>query len=239
MNNFFVAKSFDWGWRRQGRALGLANRLLRAAGSSWTLSRSLTPFSHTTTLEQRINLWHLVTQPLAYGVPGDLVELGCFDGRTAIIFARAIEQLAPDRRLHLFDHFQVGFHLGDQNVEQAVRRNFKVEGCAPPIIHRGHFDETVPSALPGQIAFAHFDCGFGGDVPAHRATLGYLLSHVYPRMSPGAIGVLMDFHDGTIDEARNCNPGVAPAAAEFFADKPERIVPLWGGQYAHAFFRKA
>ena len=239
MNNFFVAQSFDWGWRQQGRALSFANRLLRAAGSSWSLSRSFTPFSHTTTLEQRINLWHLVSQPLAYGVRGDVVELGCFEGRTAVIFAQAIEQLAPGRQLHLFDHFGVGFHLGDQDIEQEVRRNFELAGCAPPFIHRGDFADTVPAALPERIAFAHFDCGFGGDVPAHRATLTRLLTHVYPRMSAGAIGVLMDSYDPEAGDVRNCNPGVAPTVTEFFADKPERIVSLWGGQYAHAFFRKA
>ena len=234
-----MAQAFDWGWQRQGRRLELANRLLRAIGSSWTVRRRQTPFSHTTTLEQRINLWHLASQPIAYGVPGDFVELGCFDGRTAVIFARVIEELDPTRRLHLFDHFGVGFHLGGQDVEAEVRRNFEIARCAPPVIHCGDFATTVPTELPERIAFAHFDCGFGGDEMAHRATLTLLLEHVYRRMAPGSIGVLMDYCGPAEGNARNCNPGVGPAADSFFADKPERIVALWGGEYAHAFFRKA
>lgn len=238
MDNFFVARLFDWGWRHQGGKLALVNRLLRQAGAGCELTRAATPFSHSTTVEQRINLWHLVGQPLAYGVPGEVVELGCFEGKTAVIFARAIAQLAPGRRLHLFDHFRVGFHLGEQDVEARVRRHFELAGCEPPIIHRGDFAETIPGRLPGQIAFAHFDCGFGGDVGAHRESLTRLLTHVYPRMARGAIGVLMDYYDADSGAQTVHNPGVAPAVKEFFAGKPEEVVSLWGGHYAHAFFRK-
>ena len=238
MDNFFVTQFFDWGWHWEGRLLTLGNRLLRRSGSSWTLRRLATPFTHTTTVEQRINLWHLVSQPLAYGVPGDVVELGCFDGKTAVIFARAIAQLAPGRSLHVYDHFHAGFHLGAADIEQELLANFQRTGTPSPAIHRGDFLDTIPAHLPEAVAFAHIDCGYDGDVAKQQNTIIHLLEHLYPRMPRGAVGVLMDFYDPALCRGRNFNPGIRPAAADFFADKPEKIISLWGGDYAHAFFRK-
>ncbi len=92
--------------------------------------------------------------------------------------------------------------------------------------------------VPVTIAFAHFDCGYDDDTPKQRDTIHLLLGNIYDRMPAGAIGALMDCYDPGICQGHNFHAGVFIAATEFFADKPEKIVSLWGGDYAHAYFRK-
>lgn len=238
MNNAFLTQLFDWRQRDKEGIRYVVNRVLRRLHISWTVSRSMNPASDMTNVEQRLNLWHLVSQPFAYGVQGDVVELGCFDGKTAVIFARVIEHIAPDRHLHLYDHFRIGFNLIGRDIQQEVFSNFQTAGCKIPIIHNGDFMETVPSELPEHIAFAHIDCGFGGDIEMHKATVLHLLQHIYPRMPQGAIGVLMDYYDPAVSAGLNFNPGVTLAAHEFFSDKPEQVNALWANEYSHGYFRK-
>lgn len=237
MDNFFLTRLFDWD--RRGPRMARANRLLRCLNIPWTIRRALDPKAEMTTLEQRINLWHLAQQPLAYDVPGDFVELGCFDGKTAVIFARALQECGPGRALHLYDHFQIASHLGGRDIREVLIENFRAAACAPPVLHPGDFRATVPAELPERIAFVHIDCGFGGDIDQHRATVFRLLEHVYPRMARGAIGVLMDYHDPAGSGAAGHNPGASLAAQAFFEGRPEKMTAIWAGEYSHGFFRKA
>ena len=219
--------------------MACANRWLRRLKIPWTIRVALDPKAEMTTVEQRLNLWHLAQQPLAYDVPGEYVELGCFDGKTAVIFARALEESGSGRQLHLYDHFQIAFHLHGRDIKSELIENFRQTGCLPPVLHPGDFRTTVPAELPAQIAFAHLDCGFGGEVDQHRATVLRLLQQLYPRMPRGAIGVLMDYHDPALDEGVSHNPGATLAAREFFEGRPEKMIGMWAGEYAHGFFRKA
>ena len=239
MDDFFLTRLFDWGRHDGGPWMNRANRLLRRLKIPWTIRRALDPRANMTTLEQRLNLWHLAQQPLAYDVPGDFIELGCFDGKTAVILARVLEESGPGRQLHLYDHFQIAFHLPGCDIQEMLLENFRQAGCTPPVVHAGDFRATVPAQLPERIAFAHLDCGCGGDVDQHRATVIHLLEHVYPRMPHGAIGVLMDYRDPARPGAPSHNPGVSLAAQEFFKTRPEKMIGLWAGEYAHGFFRKA
>ncbi len=238
MESAFLNRWFDWERPRKGSPITFLNKVLRRLRLPWGLYQFMDPCRDMTNVEQRINLWHLASQPLAYGVSGDLVELGCFDGKTATIFSRVMEELAPDRHLHLYDHFQIGFNLTGRDIYQEVLRNFYTTGCKPPVIHNGDFAVTVPADLPAQIAFVHIDCGFGGDPEQHKNTILFLLEHVYPRMPQGAIGVLMDYYDPALCSGGNVNPGVAWAADAFFADKPETVGVLWANEYTHGYFRK-
>jgi O-methyltransferase len=173
---------------------------------------------------------------VAYGVPGDYGELGSFDGKTSVIFQKAIE--GTTRRLLVFDHFEMGFHLTGRDIRRELESNFRIAGAGDLVIHAGDFANTVPQELPAQIAFVHIDCGFGGDSVKHAETVKSLLSHVYPRMPTGAIGVLMDFYDPTVNKGTDFNPGAGQAAREFFADKPEKVSALWADEYVHGYFRK-
>jgi hypothetical protein len=65
------------------------------------------------------------------------------------------------------------------------------------------------------------------------------LESVYPRMSPGAGCLLMDYHDPAITVRGNDeNPGLKKACDEFFKDKEEKVFVLYGNQYSHGYFRK-
>jgi O-methyltransferase len=98
----------------------------------------------------------------------------------------------------------------------------------------------VPAELPEKISFIHIDCGFGGDPLAHKKVILHLFEHIYPRMSPGAVCVLMDYNDPAANGlAQDLAPGVKMAADEFLAGKPESMVALYGNSYLHGYFRKA
>ncbi len=238
MDNRFLSDWFDWGRRDRGGIVGFLNVLLQKLRIPIVISRSLDPTRDMTNLLQRQNLWHLAMQPLVVPIPGDYVDLGCFDGKTSVIFSRVLQVLAPDRSLHLYDHFAISFHLTGKDIQQQVSQNFRYVGLPEPVIHAGDFRATVPARLPDAIAFVHIDCGFGGDPLAHAAVLGYLLSHIYPRMSQGAVCVLADFHDPDVRDRPDYNPGVRVAVQDFFADKPEKVSVLLADDYTHGYFRK-
>ncbi|WP_161599551.1 TylF/MycF/NovP-related O-methyltransferase [Hymenobacter nivis] len=197
------------------------------------------PVVDMTTVEQRINYFHLLDAVIAHQVRGDVVELGCFTGQCALLFQRVVQLYQADKTLHLFDSFETQFTLKG-SVEEELKRNFKEEGLPLPVLHKGYFQDTLPTQLPGQIAFVHIDCGFGGDAQQHKSVVQYCLEEVYPKMSVGAVCVLMDYHDRTAPgTGYDANPGVKMACDEFLATKPEQMVSLYGNHYSHGFFRKA
>ena len=78
----------------------------------------------------------------------------------------------------------------------------------------------------------------GGDVARHKQLMLFCLEHVYARMTPSAICLLMDYCDHKLVDAWDCNPGVKLACDEFFKEKSESISVLYGGEYCHGYFRK-
>lgn len=238
MDNFYVA-SPAYHTRRGRQLLRLLNaglRRLRTGHYAQPLPDMLVDMS---TLEQRINYFHLLDAVLAYQVPGEVVELGCFTGQCAQLFQQVLTQRGSSRQLHLYDSFEVRFTL-QEPVEDVLHRQFARAGLPQPVLHKGYFEQTLPAELPAQVAFAHIDCGFGGDALAHKAVVLHCLRALYPRLSPGAVCVLMDYQRPPFraDSYGEANPGVQLASDEFLADKPERVVELYGNQYAHGFFRK-
>jgi O-methyltransferase len=63
------------------------------------------------------------------------------------------------------------------------------------------------------------------------------LQHTYPRLPPGAVCVIDDYCDPSFSDW-NFLPGVKKACDEFFADKPEKVAPLYAGFAAQGYFRK-
>jgi len=238
MNNLFLVDSFDWGRRNEGKWMRRAQSLLARVRIPWLLRRAIDPNSEMTTVEARQNLWHFAMQTLAYNVRGDFAAFGCFDGKTAVIYQKVLDEFGSDRQLHLYDHFRIGFHLQGCDIRAEVERNFRAAGVRPPIIHEGDVRLTIPSALPAEIACMDIDCGYGGDSELHEATVLHLLEHVYPRMTPGAIGILMDYHELDVSPCRDCNPGVGRACQKFFANRVEKVSPIWAGEYPQGYFRK-
>lgn len=192
------------------------------------------------TIEMAGNLEVLLTGVLAHHVPGDLVELGTFTGATAaIIGSVAHRHGGADRAFHVYDRFDIQF--GDTvDVEKAFITNMETYGVPMPVMHKGDLLDMVPRDLPARIAFAHIDCGFGGDPKDHAAVVRHCLAGLYDRIPTGGVIVLMDHHDpGRTWAGKDCNPGARMGADAFLRDKPERFEPLYGGVCSHAYMRKS
>jgi len=196
------------------------------------------------TLEQVMNIYHLLSQVLVEKIPGDVVELGCYEGVTAIIMQKALDQFNSEKRLHVYDSFQglppktpedgnnPMFLTGSLKASRgALEKNFKESNTSPPLIHGGWFADTLPAGLPEGVCFAHVDADF-------YSSTKEALTYLYPRLSKGAVVVIDDYCDPAILDVNNILPGVKKACDEFFAGKKEKMNVLIAGKKAHGYFRK-
>jgi O-methyltransferase len=244
MDNLFLCEYLGTA-PRSSKFLDLLDRVFRKfvpwlrIGSCW---RGLMA-----SIESRINIFHLLSQVIVQGVPGDIVEIGCHAGESTVVLQRVIQELDPSRELHAFDSFQGVpqgssadegvYKPGDMSASKTrFNENFDRLGLMLPAVHAGWFEQTLPSSLPKQIAFALLDADL------YRSTL-QALEAVYPRLSPGAICLLGVYRDPRTKAAmttdkRYISPGVKQACDEFFADKPERINILLAGNYTSGYFRR-
>jgi O-methyltransferase len=243
LENFFIVEYFDWPLASRSPRVRLVNGILAKLGYGARLRGA----QHTgimTNCEQRMNMYHLLSQTLAFGVPGEVVELGCHEGQSSVLMRKVLDHYAPERTLHVYDSFQglpkarqkdglIPFGAQDLKASKdTLIENFRRYGLRLPAIHEGWFNETLPSGLPDQICFAHLD----GDL--YESILTSLM-YVCPRLSKGAICLIDDYADSAVHIGWNQLPGVKKACDEYFADKPERVSVLYAGDYSHGFFRKA
>lgn len=244
MDNFFINSWFDWEPPKVSRRVEIANRMLERLGL-WTRLQPPRQTSGMTNIEQRMNLYHLVSQVLAYRVPGDLVELGCNKGESSVLIRKIIDDYDPARHFHVYDSFEglpaptgpdgaTPFYEGQMKTGcDALLANFKRYSLRPPEIHQGWFQDTLPAELPERIAFAYLD----GDL---YESIKLSLECVYPRLSSGAICLIDDYADTSIyPEAWDLLPGVKRACDEFFSDKPEKMSFIYSALMSHGYFRKA
>ncbi|MEO8150103.1 MAG: hypothetical protein ABI723_20870 [Bacteroidia bacterium] len=190
------------------------------------------------TVEQRINMFHLLESALTWGVEGEVVEFGCYAGQSAMLFQKVIMHFDKHKTIYLYDSFEATFGR-PRDVEAELRNNFSHALLHNPVVIRGKLEDTVPLNLPEKISFAHIDCGIGIDQFIHKNLIIHLVNNVYHRMSTGAVCMFMDYYDKSKGHhGRDFNPGVKPACDEFFADKPEKVSALYGNQYSHGYFRK-
>jgi O-methyltransferase len=262
MDDFFIAEYFDWKVRRHSYIDRLLNRALHKVGLNigfpFSLlldrfdsiaekieGRALSPLRSglMTNVEQRMNMYHLVSQVLAYGVDGDLVELGCNSGQSSVLITKIMRFYNSDKRLFVYDSFEglpplnqidgSAYYRGQlKTTEDALRYNFDMCNLPLPEIRRGWFSDTLPSDLPDKISFAHLD----GDL---YDSIRLSLEHVYPRLTKGAICLIDDYNDPAINPVGwNKLPGVKKACDEYLSNKTEKVTLLYAGVYPHGFFRK-
>jgi O-methyltransferase len=263
MDNFFITEYFDWKLRRNSYIDRIFNRTLGKIGlrigtpASFVLDkvdftmekiegRALSPFlsGRMTNVEQRMNMFHLVDQVLAYGVEGDFVELGCNSGQSSVLISKVMQHYNSDKKLYVYDSFEglpplhevdgSAYYQGQlKTTEDVLRYNFKQHNLPLPEIHRGWFSDTLPNGLPEKTAFAYLD----GDL---YDSILVSLEHVYPRLTKGAICLVDDYNDPSINPVGwNKLPGVKKACDEYLSNKPEKMTFLYAGVYPHGFFRKA
>jgi O-methyltransferase len=157
----------------------------------------------------------------AMRAPGDLAEVGVFQGGSAKIIC---ENRAPGRALHLFDTF-----AGLPEVSPIDATHFSVGDWAAPLEHAraylsayedvhfypGVFSDTAHVVEGVRFAFVALD------VDTFRSTLAGLQFFI-PRLSPGGILVSDDYRWA---------PGVRSAFDTYFDDdRPEPIIELAGSQ---------
>jgi O-methyltransferase len=157
----------------------------------------------------------------AMRAPGDLAEVGVFQGGSARIIC---ENRAPGRALHLFDTF-----AGLPEVSPIDAAYFSVGDWAAPLeyaqaylsaygdvhFHPGVFPETAQPVEAVRFAFVSLD------VDTFQSTLAGLRFFI-PRLSPGGILVADDYRWA---------PGVRTAFDTYFDDaRPEPIIELAGSQ---------
>jgi O-methyltransferase len=189
------------------------------------------------------NLMTLLQEVIDNKIDGDVVELGCYEGRAGALMQYLIQPWTGlAKNLFMFDSFEglpapaeadgsgalvkEGAFAVD---ETTVLKTFSDLNLEIPIICKGWFCDTLPTQLPEKICFAYFD----GDL---YQSIKDSLIHVYPRMSPGAIGLIDDYDLRKKKEPDVLAfPGVKKACDEFLMDKPEKLEPLNGGQ---VYFRK-
>jgi len=240
MDNFFISNP-PFNTKRIPAVIDKFNKGIRKLGYNYRLIRAVDPASDMNSIEQRSNYFLLADSIIGNQVEGDFVEIGSFTGQCAMIFQKTIEQHSSAKELHLYDNFQTQFTI-QGSVEAELKRNFLSAGLRLPYIHKGNFEATIPAELPDKISFVHIDCGFGGDKNSHRDIILFCLEHIYPRMTRGAICIMMDYHDAEITPkglGLDVNPGVKMACQEFLKDRPEEMTALYANEGSHGFFRKA
>ena len=214
------------------------NRVLNKLRSPVVLHSRFDHREDMVSMEQISNLELLFTDVVDRKVPGAVVELGCYMGSTAAVFASLLQAHDAKRPFHVYDRFDI--ELGTSHgVWQAFARRMLDAKVPMPTIHPGDILDTVPRDLPQAIAFAHVDLGTGSEIFGHVSLMAHGLSHIYARMSRGGVIVFMDYHvPGRTVQGNDSNPGVRLTVDTFFEHKPEKPRILYGGPCSHAYIRK-
>lgn len=155
------------------------------------------------------------------GVPGDFAELGVYKGATASLIVSMARRAG--RTTYLLDTFE-GLPIQDRTgIDGATGEAFadtSVDGVRKLIggdegvrFVKGYFPETA-SQIPAEarFGFVHLDCDLYAPFAAG-------LEFFWPRLNPGGFLVMHDY-------SSLYWPGVEKAVDEFFADKPEGIIPV-------------
>jgi len=219
-------------------------------------------------LEEGMNIYHLLMQTLLMDIPGDICEFGVYDGQGSLILGKTLELFGSSKELHLYDSFEglpakhakdtgTPFKQGNLNMvgwkgvdsylcNEIINEKYTQWGLKLPNIHKGFFCNLKEEELPKQISFAHLDGDF-------YTSILDSLNIVYPRLSKNAVVVIDDYSDvpKTIRARQMCHgrvagpdggpnllPGVKHACDEFFKDKSEKVSMLYSGLQPHGYFRK-
>lgn len=157
--------------------------------------------------------------------PGDLVELGCYQGDTSLLLAELISGLRGEKRLWIYDSFEglpekttndfsvagAAFKKGELFVtKREVKARFLRANLPVPVIKKGWFEDLDPEKdLPKQICFAFLD----GDLYESIKTS---LKLVEKKMAPRGIIVVHDYNNPEL-------PGVTKAVDEWLKQNNYKI----------------
>lgn len=163
-------------------------------------------------------------QLLKEQVPGDLLELGTYQGRTATLLAAMARRMG--RTAYVLDTFE-GFDQRDVVGPDVGARvgtfsDTSLEGVRALVgddsvrFVKGYFPDTAKDLPPdATYCLVHIDCDL-------YAPITSALEYFYPRMAPGGFIIIHDY-------ASPSWAGAERAVDEFFATKPEAIIPMPDG----------
>lgn len=167
---------------------------------------------------------HELERTLEQGIPGAVVEFGCYIGTTSLFIRRLLDTHGDQREFHVYDSFQglpekaiedastagEQFRAGELTVsKRQFTEVFRKANLALPIIHKGWFSDLSDSDVPREIAFAFLDGDFYHSI--HDS-----LQLALPRLHPGATVIVDDY-------AREALPGAAKAVHELLPTRQVRI----------------
>lgn len=201
-------------------------RQLQALGYHGTIR---TP-SDLTIFDARIAVMRLLAEQIAqYHIPGDVAELGVFQGA----FSTLINAAFPTRTLHLFDTFE-GFSEKDVTIEQTEKysgaqigdfHSTSVESVLKrlpypekAVIHKGWFPDTFD-----QLACIPHFCFVSLDADLYAPTAAGL-PRFYEYLSPGGVLLIHDVYSTQFSGCRR-------AVEEFCARQkllPDPVCDLHG-----------
>jgi hypothetical protein len=167
----------------------------------------------------------VIDQIIKEKLPGDIAEIGVYKGNTASLLADAAR--CSKKTAYLFDTYD-GFPQSDiQGIDSGQEIRFQ-DTSLPAVkalvgeqntkFIQGFFPETT-AQIPGDLSFClvHIDCDLYAPI---RAGLDYF----YSRLVPGGFLIVHDY--SSLEWA-----GAEKAVDEFFADRPEKVIPIpdaWG-----------
>ena len=200
-------------------------------------------FAATTDADRLAHIERLLAGLAGDEVPGDVVELGCYQGATSVWIRHVLDATGQAHRaFHVYDSFQglpaPGPHdryLEEGDVAASVdelRANFARFGARLPEVHPGWFEATLPSQLPDQIAFAYVDGDFYESIRCS-------LDAVHPRLAPGGLILVDDYADTAVNpRAWDGLPGVKRAVDDFVRAVGATVEVLFGhGDLAFGLIR--
>ena len=152
-------------------------------------------------------------------VAGDVVELGCYEGDSSLLFAERLKKTGSEKKWWIYDSFEGlpeksaedfseagrDFREGELKVtKKYVKQRFLRANLALPIIKKAWFSELDPEGdLPKEICFAFLD----GDLyQSIKTSLGLVAGKV----SAGGKIIVHDYNNPQL-------PGAAKAVEEFLA----------------------
>jgi Macrocin-O-methyltransferase (TylF) len=153
-------------------------------------------------------------------ITGDLAELGVYKGNTAVLLAALAKKLGSTA--YLFDTYKgfvsedlngidanKGAHFGDTSLDGVQ----SLVGLHNVCYVKGHFPGST-SVLADNLHFClvHIDCDL-------YAPFAAALRYFYPRLVVGGFLIMHDYSNFFWD-------GAEKAVDEFFADKPEKLIPI-------------
>jgi hypothetical protein len=162
----------------------------------------------------------VLDQPKKEALIGDVAELGVYKGHTAALLASIARRLGTTA--YLLDTFE-GFHADDligidankdpefADTSLDAVRTFVGEDNVRYV--KGRFPGSASQmSEDARFCVVHIDCDLYEPISAG-------LQYFYPRLIPGGFLIVHDY-------SSLCWDGAERAVDEFFADKPECLVPL-------------